>query len=461
MSDAFNQMLAQGPTPIKFADPVNQMAQLMQLKNAQQTGVVNQMAIDKGQREITQKNALNAAYQRNIGSDGKFNFSGLSQDLASSGQGELVPDILKQKQEYETGQNTAAKAQTDRIVGGLELTQNALSRIDPYSPNAGEQMKSIFSGAHKDPVLGAWLDSNGQTEAATHATVDDAVSKGTMPALYLQSMSSAKSIQDRLAKSPYGRTTKMVGPQGPGVYQQNSQTGEYSLVGGIPQTDGTTINMPPGEKAFDVAAGKAGAAKTLAQSDAASGAQAEIDNAKEIIRLAPNAITGFGGDFQLKAAKFGKALGLEDLFDKDGKIVDSENLGIKLGTKVLQEAKGAGAALGAGKSFTDKDLEMVAKVAGGSQALDAATLIIMAKISKEIAQKKYANYRKTYAALSPENKKMFFDPSADLVDEPATAPVASGAEAPAPIQIKNNEEWAKLPVGQEFLDPNGVKRVKQ
>ena len=62
MSDAFNQMLAQGPTPIKFADPVNQMAQLMQLKNYQQTGVVNQMAIDKGQRALDTENARKALY---------------------------------------------------------------------------------------------------------------------------------------------------------------------------------------------------------------------------------------------------------------------------------------------------------------------------------------------------------------------------------------------------------------
>jgi hypothetical protein len=62
MSDAFNQMLAQGPTPIKFADPINQMAQLMQLKNAQQTGVVNQMAIDKGQRALDTENAVKALY---------------------------------------------------------------------------------------------------------------------------------------------------------------------------------------------------------------------------------------------------------------------------------------------------------------------------------------------------------------------------------------------------------------
>jgi hypothetical protein len=62
MSDAFNQMLAQGPTPIKFADPVNQMAQIMQLKNYQQTGVVNQMAIDKGQRALDTENAVKALY---------------------------------------------------------------------------------------------------------------------------------------------------------------------------------------------------------------------------------------------------------------------------------------------------------------------------------------------------------------------------------------------------------------
>jgi hypothetical protein len=66
MSDAFNQMLAQGVTPIKFADPVNQMAQLMQLKNAQQTGVVNQMAIDKGQRQ----QADQAAYRNMLAQPG-------------------------------------------------------------------------------------------------------------------------------------------------------------------------------------------------------------------------------------------------------------------------------------------------------------------------------------------------------------------------------------------------------
>tara|TARA_R110000868_G_scaffold181439_3_gene422371 strand:+ start:462 stop:1886 length:1425 start_codon:yes stop_codon:yes gene_type:complete len=66
MTAAFNQMLAQGPTPIKFADPVNQMAQLMQLKNAQQTGVVNQMAIDKGQRQ----QADQAAYRNMLAQPG-------------------------------------------------------------------------------------------------------------------------------------------------------------------------------------------------------------------------------------------------------------------------------------------------------------------------------------------------------------------------------------------------------
>lgn len=70
-------MLAQGPTPIKFADPVNQMAQLMQLKNAQQTGVVNQMAIDKGNRQ----QADQAAYRNMLAQPG-FN----STDSATQAQ---------------------------------------------------------------------------------------------------------------------------------------------------------------------------------------------------------------------------------------------------------------------------------------------------------------------------------------------------------------------------------------
>jgi hypothetical protein len=465
MTAAFNQMLAQGPTPIKFADPVNQMAQLMQLKNAQQTGVVNQMAIDKGQREITQKNALNAAYQGNIDpATGKINFPGLGQRLAAEGQGELLPDIQKAEQVFRTGEDTAAKARNDRIVGGLELTQNALSRIDPYSPNAGEQMKSIFSGAHKDPVLGAWLDSNGQTEAATHATVDDAVSKGTMPALYLQSMSSAKSIQDRIAKegtpqSPVAKMQADLARLPPGSPERAALEAAITKAGTV---SGTTIKLPPIETATGSALGKGYAERIMKESGTAQNSQNQINMANQILADVENSYTGADADIRLKGAKLAKAIGLDDVLGvgKDGKsIVATEDLGRLLAQTTLNGI--AESNLGTGKSFTDKDLQFLKDVVGGSIKFDKDTIIRMANIQKNIAKEKHAAYRETYSRLKPEYQETVFNPSGNLADEPATAPVASGAAAPAPIQIKNNEEWAKLPVGQEFLDPNGVKRVKQ
>jgi len=40
-------------------------------------------------------------------------------------------------------------------------------------------------------------------------------------------------------------------------------------------------------------------------------------------------------------------------------------------------------------------------------------------------------------------------------------PPPGAAASGAPVQIQNNDEWAKLPSGQKFLDPNGVLRAKQ
>jgi hypothetical protein len=458
MTAAFNQLLAQGVTPIKFENPVNQMAQIMQLKNAQQTGVVNQMAIDKGQRQQADQAAL-----RNMLGQTDFNVNDPNQRARVLGY-EGGADIVSALNASALNQSKLTEANNKAVASGILNSQNLMANVDTDAQDAVPRLKAIMSATFQNPEVAKFFATHGQTEQGVFDSIDQAASLGKLKGWHASAMSNAESVRKRMESqgTPQSPVAKMQAdlarlPQGSperaALEAAISKAGQFA--------PSATINMAPGEKAFDVAAGKAGAAKTLAQSDAASGAQTEIDNANEIIRLAPTAITGFGEDYRLKAAKFGQAIGLEDLFNPDGKIVDSETLGIKLGTKVLQEAKGAGAVLGAGKSFTDKDLAMVAKVAGGSSALEAPTLIIMAKIAKEVAQKKYNNYRKTYGALSPENKKMFFDPTSDLADESATAPSASKAATPAPIQIKNNEEWAKLPVGQEFLDPNGVKRVKQ
>lgn len=145
MTDAFNQMLAQGPTPIKFADPVNQMAQLMQLKNYQQTGVVNQMAIDKGQRQ----QADQAAYRNMLAQPG-FN----STDPATRAQ-----MLGLRRGEDLTALDASAKTQRDLAKTAYDERAASYKAGAPFNATA-QQYLDYFDAGAQDPVLGAHWENN-------------------------------------------------------------------------------------------------------------------------------------------------------------------------------------------------------------------------------------------------------------------------------------------------------------
>ena len=145
MSDAFNQMLAQGPTPIKFADPVNQMAQLMQLKNYQQTGVVNQMAIDKGNRQLADQ----AAYRNMLAQPG-FNSTdpATRAQILGLGRGEDL-----------TAMDASAKTQRDLAKTAYDERAASYKAGAPFNATA-QQYLDYFDAGAQDPILGAHWESN-------------------------------------------------------------------------------------------------------------------------------------------------------------------------------------------------------------------------------------------------------------------------------------------------------------
>jgi hypothetical protein len=145
MTAAFNQMLAQGPTPIKFADPVNQMAQLMQLKNYQQTGVVNQMAIDKGQRQ----QADQAAYRNMLAQPG-FNSTDPTTRAQVLGLG--YGDDL-------TAMDASAKTQQDLAKTAYDERAASYKAGAPFNATA-QQYLDYFDAGAQDPVLGAHWENN-------------------------------------------------------------------------------------------------------------------------------------------------------------------------------------------------------------------------------------------------------------------------------------------------------------
>ena len=186
MSDAFNQMLAQGPTPIKFADPVNQMAQLMQLKNAQQTGVVNQMAIDKGQREIATQNSLRALYANG----GRPTADQISEvDIASGiaareAEGKLALDKSK-----------LTEANNKAITSGILNSQNLMANVDPDAPDAVPRLKAIMSANFQNPELAGFFATHGQTEQSALDSIDQAASGGKLKNWYTSAISNAESVR--------------------------------------------------------------------------------------------------------------------------------------------------------------------------------------------------------------------------------------------------------------------------
>ena len=145
MTAAFNQMLAQGPTPIKFENPVNQMAQLMQLKNAQQTGVVNQMAIDKGNRQLADQ----AAYRNMLAQPG-FNSTdpATRAQMLGLGRGEDL-----------TALDASAKTQRDLAKTAYDERAASYKAGAPFNGSVQDYLDYFDAGA-QDPVLGAHWESN-------------------------------------------------------------------------------------------------------------------------------------------------------------------------------------------------------------------------------------------------------------------------------------------------------------
>jgi len=145
MSDAFNQMLAQGPTPIKFADPINQMAQLMQLKNYQQTGVVNQMAIDKGNRQ----QADQAAYRNMLAQPGlDVNDPATQARMLGLGGGDdltALGTLAKNKIDMDTRRQALDDEAYEREVEGYKAAA-------PYN-GTRERLAQHFELGANNPIL--------------------------------------------------------------------------------------------------------------------------------------------------------------------------------------------------------------------------------------------------------------------------------------------------------------------
>jgi hypothetical protein len=99
------------------------MQQLMAGQDAQR---MNAMKMQEAERGIQNVNAMNRAYSESLSPEtGQLDYNMLMKNMAASGQGSGIPNVMKQQQERQTAQTTQQKSQFDLAKAKREFVAQA------------------------------------------------------------------------------------------------------------------------------------------------------------------------------------------------------------------------------------------------------------------------------------------------------------------------------------------------
>lgn len=210
--------IALGVKPAQFESPLNQMAQMYQLKNAQSQNELAKYTIDKAQREDEMQNALyarlqdptfdptNAAHVKGLY---QYGTPGIGVIKSISEQGEKALQQKKITGEIATSDYALKTKQHDETIKDLASTTNptdAAAAIDRYVTDkklTADEAAQIKASIPTDSTqYGAW-----QTKMLTHLTDAKTQLELTKPNFVERTNGSMKWFEDTNSKSPtFGQT---------------------------------------------------------------------------------------------------------------------------------------------------------------------------------------------------------------------------------------------------------------
>ena len=191
---ALDTNIALGVKPIEQPNMLGQMAQMMQIRQAQQ--------------EYQSQNALSDSYSQAY-AGGKFDPQAVIRGLVESGQGHLVPKVEAQMLKAEQDRANTKKTQVDTLGKEYENARVGLTNI---TDEAGyyDWVKSSFS----NPAIASHLIQLGITPEKALANAQAAVAKeGLSTAIAKSAMGIGKFIeQDRQLKNATQNAQISAGP---------------------------------------------------------------------------------------------------------------------------------------------------------------------------------------------------------------------------------------------------------
>ena len=139
--------IALGVKPMQFESPINQMAKMYELQNAQQANQVNQLAMQEKQREIAENEAVKNYFARNDRTSPDFakNLYGISPEAGQKYE-KFISETAKEKAATRTSELDAltkahgiVKTSLSSIIGNPTLA-NAISTLRRTGKMLGEDM---------------------------------------------------------------------------------------------------------------------------------------------------------------------------------------------------------------------------------------------------------------------------------------------------------------------------------
>jgi hypothetical protein len=216
---AINQMIARGVDPIQVQSPVNQLAQIEQIRSAQQTNMLRQEQMAALQREREQLQTLNRLYGEAYNpTTGRVDETKLYSGLAQGGLGSQIPGLQKAELEREKTGFATSKEQSEAILKRLDVKRTQLEGVTTPAAYVNWALSSF-----DDPILGPALRADGSSPEKVMERINQVAQQ---PNALQNLIEESKLGSDKFAQLVKDRAGQQITVRGQDIQAQTTRRGQ-------------------------------------------------------------------------------------------------------------------------------------------------------------------------------------------------------------------------------------------
>ena len=212
-------MIARGVDPIQVQSPVNQLAQIEQIRSAQQTNMLRQEQMAALQREREQLQTLNRLYGEAYNpTTGRVDETKLYSGLAQGGLGSQIPGLQKAELERRKTGFATSKEESEAILKRLDVKRTQLVGVT----TPAEYVNWALSG-FDDPILGPALRAAGSSPEKVMERINQAAQQ---PNALQNLIEESKLGSDKFAQLVKDRAGQQITVRGQDIQAQTTRRGQ-------------------------------------------------------------------------------------------------------------------------------------------------------------------------------------------------------------------------------------------